>query len=61
MSLINVKRVKELVKESNKQVSKGYLTALDKIVYELVEGSIKKGKGFIRLTAIELEIEGRYL
>lgn len=52
--LVNVKRVKLLVKEYDKQISREYIDQLEYIVRDKVVKSIKNAKSFKRLKASEL-------
>ena len=52
--LLNVKQVKLLVKNYNKQVSSEYLHQLDYIVRDKIIKSIKNAKHFKRLKTSEL-------
>lgn len=51
---INCKKVKEYIKDQNKQVSKDYLERLDYKVREIINKSIVNVKHFKRLKASEL-------
>jgi len=52
--LINVKRVKQVIKEYNKQCSREFIERLDFIVRVRIEKAIVNSKKFKRLKASEL-------
>ena len=54
MTLINKKKVKQMVNEHNKQISEEYLAQLDYRVRQLIIKSIQTARHFKRLKASEL-------
>jgi hypothetical protein len=52
--LINKKAVREMVKGSNKQVSKDYIEALEGAVKNLIDRSLYNARGFKRLGKSDL-------
>lgn len=52
--LINVKRVKQVIKEYDKQCSREFIEQLDYVVRQRISKAIINSKGFRRLKASEL-------
>ena len=54
MGLLNHKKIKEMFKEKNKQVSSEFITLLEGKVKQIILKSINNAHHFKRVTAIEL-------
>ena len=56
MKLINVKQIKQICHEANKQISKEALEALNVRVANILESAIRTSGRFTRITPIEINL-----
>jgi len=56
MNLINVKQIKQICHESNKQISKEALEALNVRVVSILDSAIRTSGRFTRITPTEINL-----